>query len=370
VDQVHELPVAVIAPRHALTQVGREPGPAPVGAEEVPEQGHPGPVQGPQVQVVAAAVAGGEDVRLQPRRGARERLDRVVQEPGFGRPPDQVVVADPAGHPRGSPAGKEHVASGLVQFLRDLAAGLAAPDHEHFAGRQRTGASVLGEFDLHQIGRQGIGAGGPVGPLIRAGANDHGRGEDVAARRPQEVPALRRRLQGGHVDPLAKRGPEAGGVPFQVLDDFVSNHEAVGIVAVVCAASREPHRPVRRDQAEAVPAIPPGLAHADPLENDVLDASLRQLMARRQARLAATDDHDLDVLRHRRGWYEPGERLGRSFPQRSARKRPTVIRRSIHHPPSAIRPSIATEGEGLGESAHRRDPPDGPPPPRWEGREA
>ena len=82
-------------------------------------------------------------------------------------------------------------------------------------------------------------------------------------------------------------------------DDLVAGHEPVGVVARVLAA-RETHRPVRGDQAEAVPPIPPGLADPAALQHDVADPKAGELMADREAGGAAPDDEDICMLHGRR----------------------------------------------------------------------
>ena len=70
------------------------------------------------------------------------------------------------------------------------------------------------------------------------------------------------------------------------------------IVAVVVVAGQL-DAPVRRDEAEAVPAPAPGLPDPAALEHDVLDAGLRQLAAGREPGLTAADDDRLDPVGHR-----------------------------------------------------------------------
>jgi hypothetical protein len=73
---------------------------------------------------------------------------------------------------------------------------------------------------------------------------------------------------------------EAVRVTDEMLDDFVSRHESMGISALI-ATARELHAPVRRDETEAVPKTTPRLAHAAPLEDDVLHVRARELVAQR-----------------------------------------------------------------------------------------
>jgi hypothetical protein len=83
-------------------------------------------------------------------------------------------------------------------------------------------------------------------------------------------------------------------------------------------AVRELHGPVRRHEAEAVPAVAPPLPDPAALQDDVLDAGLRQLAARREPRLAGADDDNAD------------RRLGhtRIFSDRSGREKPIVAVRA------------------------------------------
>ena len=88
---------------------------------------------------------------------------------------------------------------------------------------------------------------------------------------------------------------ESRGVALEVGRDLVPGHEAVWVAAVVCPVGQL-DRPVRRDEAEAVPAVPPRLADPPAFEDDVLDPRLREHAARRQAGLPGPDDRYRDVL--------------------------------------------------------------------------
>ena len=75
-------------------------------------------------------------------------------------------------------------------------------------------------------------------------------------------------------------------------DDRVAWHEPVRIVARVCAAGKT-NRPVRGDEAERVPASTPGLADPSALQNDVVHAGSRQLMAHGETGLPGADHDDI-----------------------------------------------------------------------------
>src|ERR1700758_2542279 len=83
-----------------------------------------------------------------------------------------------------------------------------------------------------------------------------------------------------------------------MADDLIAPHEPVGVLAGVRAA-RQLHRPVRRNQAEAVPAITPRLADPASVEHDVLDPEPRQLVADGEPGLARPDHDYADALHHR-----------------------------------------------------------------------
>ena len=88
----------------------------------------------------------------------------------------------------------------------------------------------------------------------------------------------------------------AGAVGLTELADLVARREAVRALSVVGVAGQL-HGPVRCDEAEAVPASSPRLPDAAPLEHDMLDAGLRQLMADGQPGLTGADDDDASTLR-------------------------------------------------------------------------
>jgi len=87
---------------------------------------------------------------------------------------------------------------------------------------------------------------------------------------------------------------ERSRVTLQVGDDVVARDESLWVVAVIWE-TRQVHRPIRSDEAEAVPATAPGVADAPALKYHVVDARLGELVADRQARLATTHDDDLIV---------------------------------------------------------------------------
>lgn len=133
-----------------------------------------------------------------------------------------------------------------------------------------------------------------MGALKRAGAQDDSGGVQVTGRRlGYEAPRCPIDRSDGHA--LPDERPGCGSVSPEVGDDFVAGHEAVGIVARV-GPTREAHGPVRGDEAEAVPAIPPRLADPAALQDDVADPEAHELMAGRKTGGPAPYDQDVDAL--------------------------------------------------------------------------
>ena len=182
-----------------------------------------------------------------------------------------------------------------MQFLRELAAGLAAADHEHGAVGQLLRRAIVVHRQPQQAPRQRPGGSREMRPSVRAGRDHEDVGGEVAVGRPQHetvAPAF----DALDIDSLAHG--RAGGVALEVADDLVPQHEPVRIEPVVGAA-RQLHGPVRGHEAEAVPAVSPRLADPAPLEDGVLDAEYGELVADREPRLAAADDRDANVLHPR-----------------------------------------------------------------------
>ncbi len=244
---------------------------------------------------MSTAVAGRRDVRPETCCRAREGGNGRVEETGLGEPPDQVPVADPARRP-GCPATREHdLATRLVQLLRHLAAGLAAPHHEHAARRQGSGVPVVLDVDLEETGGQAGCPGRPMRSLERTVGEDKARAMHRPRRGGEPEATARIRLDRPHRHPLANGGTEALRIALQKGHDVIAGHEAVGVIAVVGGAW-ELDGPVRRHQAEAVPPAPPCLTDSATLEDHMFDPRTRQLVTQAQPSLPAAHDRHLDAL--------------------------------------------------------------------------
>ena len=167
-------PQATLSPRSVAKRA--VPSSAP---RKWPSSVTPIALERPEVQVVAAAVARRLDVRHEPCARLRQVLDAIVEVARRVEPPDDVVVPDPPRGPARAAARQEDVATRLVELLGDLAARLPAADHEHRARRQLAGVAVVLHVDLEQVAGQRRRARRPVRPLVRAGAEDDVRGDDV-----------------------------------------------------------------------------------------------------------------------------------------------------------------------------------------------
>jgi hypothetical protein len=126
------------------------------------------------MEVVTAPVTGRDDVPEEPGLGRRQRFDTGLDMARLRQPPDEVSPSETPRRPRGPPASQDDVASGLVQLLRDLAAGLGATDDEHTAGREGSLVAIPVRVDLEELCRQRLGTRRPVRTLVRARGKDDG----------------------------------------------------------------------------------------------------------------------------------------------------------------------------------------------------
>src|SRR5207248_7145890 len=135
-------------------------------------------------------------------------------------------------------------------------------------------------------------------PLVGAGADNDGASLNLTCRRLE----LKTRItsSGQRLDryALADRRPEPVGIAFEIGDDLGFGHEAVGVIAVVGMAGQL-HRPVRGDQAEALPPVTPGLTDSSLLENDMLDVEPGELVADGKTGLSPANHHQPDGVVHR-----------------------------------------------------------------------
>src|SRR2546428_9588426 len=137
--------------------------------------------------------------------------------------------------------------------------------------------------------------------LVSTGGEHDLLGSNFSRRGAEKKCAIVGTLQAGDGDAFTHWCVEALRVRDKVADDLVPGHEAVGVIAAIASAG-ELDGPVWNDEAEAVPAPTPGLPHPAALENDVLDARRRELVANRKSTLSRADDYNIDCRIHRPGF--------------------------------------------------------------------
>ena len=217
-----------------------------------------------------------------------------------GQPVDHVAAPVEACTARCIAHGQVHLAAGQVQVFGDLRSGLARAHHQHGAIGQRLRVAVLLGMDLHDARRQALGQARDDGHVVAARGHDHlvggAHGHLLTLRCVHLVAALWARHHPAHRHAFTQRGvhllPEAG----QVVVDLVLLHEAMRVVACIGVAGQLA-LPVGRDQAEAVPALgAPAVQRSVLLEHHMAGADLLQVVAHRQAGLAAADDDDFVVV--------------------------------------------------------------------------
>lgn len=247
-------------------------------------------------QVRVAAEAGGRGRQVRHRRERDADLGAVQKR--LQQPPDRV--ATPVAARDGEAAGDRQVdvASGVVEFLRDLGSGLPGADDEHGSVRQLAGVPVAGGVELPDVRREPPGGVRDLRALVRAGRQDDVACGDRARGGVRDEAAVRRGQTGDlHAQP--HRRVDHGRVLGQVVDDVGAGHEAVRVGAVVGHAGQQEGE-VRGDEAEAVPAVVP--AAAEPVaavDHQMADAGAGQVMAGGQARLPGSDDQRADLLHGR-----------------------------------------------------------------------
>jgi hypothetical protein len=176
----------------------------------------------------------------------------------------------------------------------DLCSRVARSDHEGAAFLELGRVVVAGRVELDDIGTEVGGEGGYPGDL--EGRHGHHRvvGLPAAVARGDYEPAVVLE-EPVHPDAGPNRELEPGRVGLQVVGHLVLGGERVGR-----SGEGEPGQrvvPGRSEQAERVPAVAPGVT--DPLvgvQDQERPSPPGQVVADRQAGLAATDDHGLEVL--------------------------------------------------------------------------
>jgi hypothetical protein len=182
-----------------------------------------------------------------------------------------------------------------VQVLGDLRAGLSGADDQHLTVGQLGRVAVLVRVDLRDRGRQLLGHARDDRGVVAAGRDDDLARGVVALRGLDREEAVLAPRDARDRDALMDRRVHLGDEGREVGDDLVLLHEPVRVRPVIRVA-RQVALPVRRDEAEAVPALRRPAVRGGPLlEHAMLDPALLEVVAHRQAGLAASHDDDRDV---------------------------------------------------------------------------
>lgn len=105
------------------------------------EKADPHSLEDPVVQIVATVTTRELDVGGEPRQLRRQGGELEV-EPGCPlQPVDEIEAGQAPGSPGSSTAGQEYFPAGQVEVLGDLAACLAAADHDTGPGGRASGVA-------------------------------------------------------------------------------------------------------------------------------------------------------------------------------------------------------------------------------------
>ena len=179
-------------------------------------------------------------------------------------------------------------AAGALHFLGDLRARGAGAGDQYSPRRKLFRIAVLAGMDLKhpQLARQLrhqsalIGTGGDD-DIVRLDRAVRGLGDEAGAAVPQRQPR--------HLDAAADRRRDEFGIGVDELDDVGRAGEPVR-VAVRKRKIRQPHRPVRKLELQAVPALAaPALRDPLPFQHQMRQPALLEAVAHDQASLAAAD---------------------------------------------------------------------------------
>lgn len=91
--------------------------------------------------------------------------------------------------------------------------------------------------------------------------------------------------------PLGDLTSQGTCIAVEVGDDVLPRHMTLGVGTGI-GVSGERQCPIRRDQGEAVPSVPPGLPDLAAFEHHMLEAQCAQFTAHSKAGLPRADDHN------------------------------------------------------------------------------
>ena len=301
-------------------EIVREAGEAGLHARQRPVQRHALDGEAPQIDVAAAVAPGDVMVGLVAHPLAqRVTVHRQIVVAHQMQPFDHILATVEAGDARRAADAQMHLAAVEMQVLGDLRPRLSGADHQHGAGRQRSRVPIVRRMHLQDRRIDGSGERRDDRVVVAAGGDHHLVGLERSCAGLQQIAAGLATRQSVDRDAAPDRRIEAAHVVVEIGDDLVLDHEAIGIVAPIGMAGQGA-LPVRRDQAETVPAlVSPGVAGRVAIQQHMIDIGALEMPAQRQSGLAGADDRHRD-MRHgpprKESFFESGH--GQAPPSRNA----------------------------------------------------
>jgi hypothetical protein len=176
-----------------------------------------------------------------------------------------------------------------VDLGGDLRPAGRSANHENPTVGELPRIAVLLRRERRNRRRHEIGEGGNVGDIAGAGRDDDGTALPVAPIRAHQISGIgaahRRDCRVG-----LQRSRDRFRVALDEIDDFGNRAIAIGIAAVVAVAG-QPALPVRRQQAQRVPALrPPRVGDLAALHDHVIDGAIGEAAAHGQAGMSCAND--------------------------------------------------------------------------------
>ena len=234
-------------------------------------------------------------------RASRLRGARLVVTAVLHQPENDVATTVAPRHAAIAAGGEEDLAAAERKILGDLAAGVAAADHEHGAGSEVACVAVVRAVDLSDTRRQPGGKRRTFRDIEIAGGGNDVAGLDDALRRMDVEAAAGVWLDGVHGSSALQRQRLTVGIGQHRRDKFVPGHGAFGTRAAVGLA-RHHREQVRGVHPEAVPPLgQPSLARAAFLEYHVAKSGGLQCAADGKPGESTADNHSVkhvSTVRH------------------------------------------------------------------------
>ena len=295
VEGVEEAVELQIRQREHVPEPTGEERPAVAGRRDSAHQLDPDRGEGIQVE---RRVRRADELRRGQAPGAGQIVDRVVPLVPHARavhPPEHVASAVPAREADVLTDGERHRPPRAVNLVGELDTGRRGADDEHAPVGQLGRIAIVERGDLLDVRRQRRAHRRHARRVVAAAREHDGPAADLAVARHDPIAVVGARHRGdGRV--RADRRARHRRVPRDEVDHLGHRHVAVRIGAVVVMAG-QPALPVGRQQPQRVPAlVAPGVRHLPALEEDVIDRTLGQEPARREAGVTGPDDDRRELL--------------------------------------------------------------------------